>query len=64
MNEKHPIESNLYYRLTFKIALKKLKVFFFIQKRKIKHSNTMVYFYFEEERKKDRFTKVVLGVNR
>ncbi len=35
-----------------------MKVFFFIQKRKIKYSIATVCFYFEEERKKELFIAV------
>ncbi len=35
-----------------------MKIFFFIQERKIQHSIATVYFYFEEERKKDLFIAV------
>jgi hypothetical protein len=41
-----------------------MKIFFFIQKRKIKHSIVTVYFYFEEERKKELFIAVNSNVKR
>ena len=35
-----------------------MTIFFFIQKRKIKYSIATVYFYFEEEGKKELFIAV------
>lgn len=36
-----------------------MMIFFFIKKRKIKHSIVTVYFYFEIEREKGRFITVI-----
>ena len=40
------------YRLCLEFTVKKMKIFFFIQKRKINHSIVTVSFYFVKQRGK------------